>query len=290
MNNQRHFFISNTCSLFLFSFSCFVFIIVCSGGVLCACVVWLLVCDEHSFPSFSFLPWGEWGGEGEAECSQGQAFVCVVGREEDERRERKRGGRGGIRQASQPARQGRREGKEGEMCACVGVWVCIQCVSECVLREHRHRQRHRHSQADPSPLHCFPPPPTQTQTQTPTTYPPHTHHIPTTWQPPHALHPPAAKSHSPTLHCYIRARVCRQLPFCTPFNTHIRHTKAPCLAVHANIRSVLRNLQRSVGACERGEGQTGRKRSSNERSQRLHACDTASCMASGVLVLPRFLR
>ena len=133
------------------------------------------------------------------------------------------------------------------------------------------------------PLHS--PPPTNTKQQPP--------HIPT--------HIPHTNTHTPCMHplvilhsrthwCYIRARVCRQLPFCTPFCTPTRHTKAPCLAARAKIRHVLRTFQAPFDTCERGEGQTGRKRSSNERSQRLHACDTPSCMASGVLVLPRFLR
>ena len=131
------------------------------------------------------------------------------------------------------------------------MWVHAVCV--CWEGEHRHR--HRHSQADPSPslslssspppLHS--PPTTNTNTHIP---PPHTHtHTHTN------THTPCMHSlvilHSRTHWCYIRARVCRQLPFCTPFCTRTRHTKAPCLAARAKIRHVLRKFQAPFDTCER---------------------------------------
>ena len=177
------------------------------------------------------------------------------------------------------------------MSACGGVGVGVGACSVCVLGGRAQAQ----AQAQPSrslslPLSSSPLLPSiphqQQHQHTHTHTYPHIPHINTHTA---CMHP-LVILHSRTHWCYIRARVCRQLPFCTPFCTRTRHTKAPCLAARAKIRHVLRKLQAPFDTCERGEGQTGRKRSSNERSQRLHACDTPSCMASGVLVLPRFLR
>ena len=131
----------------------------------------------------------------------------------------------------------------------VGVGACSVCV--CVGREGEHRHRHRHSQADPSPslspliLLSIP-----HQEQTPTHTYPHPTHIPHTNTHTACMHP-LVILHSRTHWCYIRARVCRQLPFCTPFCTHTRHTKAPCLAARAKIRHVLRKFQAPFDTCER---------------------------------------
>ena len=133
---------------------------------------------------------------------------------------------------------------------------CMQRVCVCVGREGEHRHRHRHSQADPSPslspLILLPSIPHHQQHQTPThTYPTHTPtHIPHTNTHTACMHP-VVILHSRTHCCYIRARVCRQLPFCTPFCTRTRHTKAPCLAARAKIRHVLRKFQAPFDTCER---------------------------------------
>ena len=136
-------------------------------------------------------------------------------------------------------------------CVWVWVWVWVHAVSVGVGRGGEHRHRHRHSQADPSPSLSLlssssPPFPTNNKHQ-------HTHtptHIPHTNTHTACMHP-LVILHSRTHWCYIRARVCRQLPFCTPFCTRTRHTKAPCLAARAKIRHVLRKFQAPFDTCER---------------------------------------
>ena len=140
------------------------------------------------------------------------------------------------------------------MSACVWVWVCVwvwmQCV--CVCWEGGRAQAQAQAQpsrslslplSSPSPLHS-PPTTTNTNTHIP---PPHTPHTNTHTA---CMHP-VVILHSRTHCCYIRARVCRQLPFCTPFCTRTRHTKAPCLAARAKIRHVLRTFQAPFDTCER---------------------------------------
>ena len=139
------------------------------------------------------------------------------------------------------------------MSACGGVCVgaCSTCVCVCWGRGRAQAQ----AQAQPSrslslPLPLLfsssPPFPTNNKHQ-------HTHtptHIPHTNTHTPCMHP-LVILHSRTHWCYIRARVCRQLPFCTPFCTRTRHTKAPCLAARAKIRHVLRTFQAPFDTCER---------------------------------------
>ena len=123
----------------------------------------------------------------------------------------------------------------------------------CVGREGEHRHSTgtaKQIPLSPSLLFSFSPPFHQQQTPT-HTYPTHTPtHIPHTNTHTACMHP-VVILHSRTHWCYIRARVCRQLPFCTPFCTRTRHTKAPCLAARAKIRHVLRKFQAPFDTCER---------------------------------------
>ena len=129
------------------------------------------------------------------------------------------------------------------------MWV--QCV--CVLGE---RESTGTAQAQPSrslslPLSSSPSPLHSTNNKHQRTHTPHIPpHIPHTNTHTACMHP-LVILHSRTHWCYIRARVCRQLPFCTPFCTRTRHTKAPCLAARAKIRHVLRKLQAPFDTCER---------------------------------------
>ena len=125
------------------------------------------------------------------------------------------------------------------------------CVCVCWGRGRAQAQ----AQAQPSrslslPLSSHPPPLHSPPTTTPTHTYPHPTHIPHTNTHTACMHP-VVILHSRTHWCYIRARVCRQLPFCTPFCTRTRHTKAPCLAARAKIRHVLRKFQAPFDTCER---------------------------------------
>ena len=138
------------------------------------------------------------------------------------------------------------------MCVGVGVGACSVCV--CVLGERESTGTGtgtaKQIPLSPSLLFSFSPPFHQQQTPT-HTYPTHTPtHIPHTNTHTACMHP-VVILHSRTHWCYIRARVCRQLPFCTPFCTRTRHTKAPCLAARAKIRHVLRKFQAPFDTCER---------------------------------------
>ena len=132
--------------------------------------------------------------------------------------------------------------------------TCSVCVCVCWERGRGRAQAQAQAQPSrslsPSPLlSSFSPFPTNNKHQ-------HTHtphippHIPHTNTHTACMHP-VVILHSRTHCCYIRARVCRQLPFCTPFCTRTRHTKAPCLAARAKIRHVLRTFQAPFDTCER---------------------------------------
>jgi len=138
------------------------------------------------------------------------------------------------------------------MSACGGVGVGVGACSVCVLGGRAQAQ----AQAQPSrslslPLSSSPLLPSiphqQQHQHTHTHTYPHIPHINTHTA---CMHP-LVILHSRTHWCYIRARVCRQLPFCTPFCTRTRHTKAPCLAARAKIRHVLRKFQAPFDTCER---------------------------------------
>ena len=140
------------------------------------------------------------------------------------------------------------------MSACVCGCGCgyMQCVCVCVGRGGEHRHSTGTAKQIPLPFSSHPPPiPLHSPpTTTPTHTYPHPTHIPHTNTHTACMHP-LVILHSRTHWCYIRARVCRQLPFCTPFCTRTRHTKAPCLAARAKIRHVLRKFQAPFDTCER---------------------------------------
>ena len=123
------------------------------------------------------------------------------------------------------------------------LWVCV-----CVLGEGESTGTGtgtaKQIPLSPSLLSSSSPPFPTNNTHIP---PPHTPHTNTHTA---CMHP-VVILHSRTHWCYIRARVCRQLPFCTPFCTRTRHTKAPCLAARAKIRHVLRTFQAPFDTCER---------------------------------------
>ena len=170
------------------------------------------------------------------------------------------------------------------MCVWGWVWVWVHAVSVgavcvCVGREGEHRHSTgtaKQIPLSPSLLFSFSPPFHQQQTPT-HTYPTHTPtHIPHTNTHTACMHP-LVILHSRTHWCYIRARVCRQLPF-APLFAPPHDTQRHRVSLHVRKFAMCCAHSRPPLTPVRERGGTDRKKTEQQRE-----VTAASCMRHTVM-------
>ena len=164
------------------------------------------------------------------------------------------------------------------VCGCGCGCVCLQCVCVCWERESTGTGTGTAKQIplppSPSPLLLLPSIPHQQQTPT-HTYP-HPTHIPHTNTHTACMHP-LVILHSRTHWCYIRARVCRQLPF-APLFAPPHDTQRHRVSLHVRKFAMCCANSRPPLTPVRERGGTDRKKTEQQRE-----VTAASCMRHTVM-------